>query len=145
MIQEQDLEHLRLLSIFHYIVAGLAALFSCVPILHAVIGFVIIFAEPTADSPPSFVGLVIVIVAFSIIASGWALAFCIYKAGRFLSERRKHKFCIVIAAIMCIFTPLGTVLGVFTIIILTRPSVKALFIEQSSDVNEQQGPYAETP
>ena len=28
----QDLEHLRLLSIFHYVVAGLGALISCIPL-----------------------------------------------------------------------------------------------------------------
>jgi hypothetical protein len=34
----------------------------------------------------------------------------------------------VIAAIQCAFTPFGTVLGVFTLIVLVRPSVKALFL-----------------
>jgi hypothetical protein len=33
----------------------------------------------------------------------------------------------VIAAIACSFVPIGTVLGVFTIIVLTRPSVRVLF------------------
>ena len=32
-----------------------------------------------------------------------------------------------VAAISCTFTPLGTVLGVFTLIVLFRPSVKTLF------------------
>jgi hypothetical protein len=31
------------------------------------------------------------------------------------------------AAVACIFVPFGTVLGVLTIIVLTRPSVRALF------------------
>jgi hypothetical protein len=35
------------------------------------------------------------------------------------------------AAIACLFMPLGTILGVFTIIVLIRPNVKALF-EQSA-------------
>lgn len=30
----KDLEHLRLLSIFHYVVGGLIALFACFPIIH---------------------------------------------------------------------------------------------------------------
>jgi hypothetical protein len=33
------------------------------------------------------------------------------------------------AGINCIFIPIGTVLGVFTIIVLTRDSVKELFGE----------------
>ena len=28
----EDLEHLRLLSIFHYVVAGIGALFACLPV-----------------------------------------------------------------------------------------------------------------
>jgi hypothetical protein len=31
------------------------------------------------------------------------------------------------AGVMCIFMPFGTVLGVFTLIVLLRPSVKPLF------------------
>ena len=34
----QDLEHLRLLSLFHYMCAGLAALFACIPIIHLIMG-----------------------------------------------------------------------------------------------------------
>jgi hypothetical protein len=34
----QDAEHLRLLSIFHYIVAGLAAFFSFFPLLYTTVG-----------------------------------------------------------------------------------------------------------
>jgi hypothetical protein len=40
-------------------------------------------------------------------------------------------FCLVIAAVECIFMPFGTVLGVFTIIVLQRPTVKAMFRGQS--------------
>ena len=35
---DRDEEHLRLLSIFHYIYGGLVALFACVPILYMLIG-----------------------------------------------------------------------------------------------------------
>ena len=39
----QDAEHLRLLSIFHYIVGGLAALFSFFPLLYTTVGAIFIF------------------------------------------------------------------------------------------------------
>lgn len=35
---KEDLEHLRLLSIFHYVVAGLSGLAACFPIIHLAIG-----------------------------------------------------------------------------------------------------------
>ena len=34
----EDLQYLKLLSIFHYVVGGLAALFACFPIMYIVIG-----------------------------------------------------------------------------------------------------------
>jgi hypothetical protein len=38
-----DEEHLRLLAIFHYVVAGLAALFSIFPLLYTTLGAIFIF------------------------------------------------------------------------------------------------------
>jgi len=58
---------------------------------------------------------------------GWTLAVCMLIAGRNLAKRRHHTFCLVVAAISCIFMPFGTILGVLTIIVLMRPSVKGLF------------------
>ena len=36
-------------------------------------------------------------------------------------------FCLVMGAVECVFMPFGTVLGIFTIIVLMRESVKPLF------------------
>jgi len=140
----QDLEHLRLLSIFHYVVAGLAALFACFPVFHLVFGLLFVFAPNIFDHPPKggdaeamrFVGLLISAVAATLMLVGWTFAFCVFLSGRNLARRRRYTFCLVIAGLLCIFMPFGTVLGVFTIIVLVRPSVKALF-EQQAAVAEQ--------
>jgi len=57
------------------------------------------------------------------------LTMCILTAvaGKNLSNHRRRIFCLVITCMNCINVPLGTVLGVFTIIVLVRPSVKDLF------------------
>ena len=62
---------------------------------------------------------------FLVFAVAYALA--LFLAARFLAQRRRHTFCVVVAAISCTFTPVGTVLGVFTLIVLFRPSVRLLF------------------
>jgi hypothetical protein len=49
------------------------------------------------------------------------------QAGRYLSRHVNRTFCLVVAGIECVFTPFGTVLGVFTIIVLMRDSVRELF------------------
>jgi hypothetical protein len=55
------------------------------------------------------------------------MAICILIAGRCLSRRKGYSFALVIACIECLFVPFGTILGVFTIVALSRESVRALF------------------
>ena len=129
----QDLEHLRLLSIFHYVVAGLSALFSCMFLFHVGIGLAMLLApEKFADKqnfhgPPLFLGWLFIILGSLAILFGWTFAGCIAVAGRFLAKRKHYLFCLVMGGIACLFMPFGTVLGVFTIFVLIRPSVKAMF------------------
>ena len=125
----QDLEHLRLLSIFHYVVGGMMALFACIPIIHVVIGIVML-TNPGGfggQPPPPFMGLLFVVIGGAIILCGWLLALLVVMSGRFLGQKKHYTYCFVIAVLSCLFMPMGTVLGVFTIIVLTRPSVKGLF------------------
>ena len=127
-----DREHLKLLSIFHYVVAGFAGLFALFPIFHLIIGFVLIFASDKfggngSPPPPEFVGWILVIFAIVFISLGWAMAILILMTGRFLARRKHYQFCLVMACIECLFMPFGTILGVFTILVLVRPSVKPLF------------------
>lgn len=127
----QEEEHLRLLSIFHYVVAAILALFASFPLIHLVVGLVMLVAPEAMgegrQAPPRFVGLVIVLFAGIAILVGWSLAGAIAYAGRCLARRRRHTLCMVAAAVSCMFMPFGTLLGVFTLITLNKPSVKALF------------------
>jgi hypothetical protein len=122
----QDEQYLSLLSVFHYVVGGLVAFFACIPFIHLILGIAMLVGAFN-DGPPSVVGLIFVLTAMLFITAGWTLAICIVIAGRCLAKRKHYMFCLVIAAISCTFMPFGTVLGVFTIIVLMRPSVKELF------------------
>ena len=75
----QDKEHLRLLAIFHYVVAGLAALFSFFPLLYTTVGAIFIFAarhpadagpKPGEEPPPEFIGWIFAIVGSLLFYSG---------------------------------------------------------------------------
>jgi hypothetical protein len=129
----QDKEHLRLLAIFHYIVAGLAALFSFFPLLYTTIGAIFIFVarhrtqKPGEELPPEFLGWIFVGLGSFLFLFGIAMAICILIGGRCLSHHKGYSFTLVMACIECLFIPFGTILGVFTIIALSRESVKALF------------------
>jgi hypothetical protein len=128
---KQDEEHLRLLSILHYVVGGFAALFALFPIIHLVIGLMFIFApkafESKGESPPAFLGWFFVIFAGMFIIAGWIFAGFVITAGRFLACHKHRLFCLVMAGIECAFMPFGTILGVFTIVTLMREPVKELF------------------
>ena len=86
----QDAEHLRLLSIFHYIVGGLAALFSLFPLLYTTVGAIFIFVarhgaqKPGEELPPEFVGWIFAVIGSLLFLLGIAIAICILIAGRSL-------------------------------------------------------------
>jgi hypothetical protein len=129
----RDKEHLQLLAISHYVVAGLAALFSFFPLLYTTVGTIFIFgarhgtAKPGEELPPEFLGWILTVIGLLLFFIGLAMAICILIAGRSVALRKHHSFAIVMACIECLFIPFGTILGVFTIVVLSRESVKALF------------------
>ncbi|EKK03286.1 hypothetical protein RBSH_01344 [Rhodopirellula baltica SH28] len=134
----QDAEQLRLLSIFHYIVAGMLALFSLFPVIHLAIGVGIVTGAfdgtGTGEAPPAFMGWLFIAIPLAFIAFGLAMAACVALAGRKLTQRRGHLFCLVVAGVECCFFPFGTVLGVLTILVLTRPSVRQAFSVADSGI-----------
>ena len=85
------------------------------------------FSDLMADPAAAVVGWIFVIFAATFIGIGWAFAGCLIAAGRFLTRRKHRLFCLVIGGVECIFMPFGTVLGVFTIIVLMRESVVLAF------------------
>src|SRR5260370_4620453 len=94
----QDAENLRLLSIFHYVVAGVAGFCSFFPLLYAVMGFVFVAlshhppANPSQEVPPAALRGAVVglgILLFLLVA-GLALFFGL--AGRSLSRLTRYSF-----------------------------------------------------
>jgi hypothetical protein len=130
-LSREDAEHLRLLSIFHYVVGGLQAVFACVPILHLVMGAFMIVGPGVAGRdrvPVALMGSFFVAFAAIWILLGWTLAACMVLVGRSLTQRRRRLFCLVVAGVeAALCMPFGTVLGIFTILVLVRPSVRQAF------------------
>jgi hypothetical protein len=130
----QDAEHLKLLSIFHYIVGGIGVLVSFFPLLYSAMGGFILYAAchraglpNNQNPPPPILGWFFIVFGALFFLAGLAMILCILLAGRSLSRRRHYWFVFVVACIECIFVPFGTILGIFTIIVLSRESVKGLF------------------
>lgn len=134
-----DLEQLRLLAIFHYVVGGLVALIACLPLLHVAVGVAMIAGvlpetnpDTTTGPDAQLAGWIFTAVGAVLSLLGWTLAAVIVWGGRNLARQRGWTAGVVIAGILCLFAPVGTALGIFTILVLTRPSVKERFAEAAS-------------
>ncbi len=127
----QYLEHLRILSLFHYIVATITALFSLFPLIHLVVGIAMVTGRLEPEDPGAAIaGWFFIAFAGLFIACGLTFAGFIAYAGRCLHQRRRHTLCLIIAGVECMMMPFGTVLGVFTLIALTKPPIRALFADR---------------
>jgi hypothetical protein len=131
-LNEADRTHLKVLSILYYVWGGLAMLGLCGGLIYIVVGAAVAGAAsiPTTQpqGPPVAVvgGFFIAIGACVSIFAATLGGLNIY-VGRCLSEGRCLTLCQVMAALNCISIPAGTLLGVFTLIVLARPSVAAYF------------------
>jgi hypothetical protein len=132
---ERDLEHLKLLAIFNYILAGISALGGCFPVLHLLAGvFIVSAASSQGQTPGAVAGIVFIGFAVVIILLAWGLAAVNYFAAQGLAHQKRYGYCKAIAVIQCFFFPLGTILGVFTLIVLQRDTVRELFDRNSLNI-----------
>jgi hypothetical protein len=125
----QDDEHLKLLAIFHYVMGALSFLGAVIGVIYMFAGF-FVFRHAAASgpsTPPVEMGWIFAFIGGVIALLSVALGVCLIIAGRSLTARRNRTFCMVVAGINCLNVPLGTLLGVFTFIVLLRPSVAAQF------------------
>jgi hypothetical protein len=125
---DDDLEHLRLLAVFHYAMAALAALVALFPAAYLVLGLLMASGHIAPEDEGSrILGWMMSSCASFFTVVGLASAALIALAGRSLSERTRYTYCLVVAAVLCLFVPFGTVIGVLSIVVLVRPSVRARF------------------
>jgi hypothetical protein len=125
---KEDAEQLGLLSVLFYCYGGFVAFAALALGAIALIPGFILASAPPKDGPPALlVGGILVavfgLIAFFLLAKAVLLAF----AGHALARRRNATLILVAACLSLLTFPLGTALGVFTIMVLQRPSVKALF------------------
>jgi Na+-driven multidrug efflux pump len=127
--RKADADHLRLLSIFHFVGACLAVLglgFLAIHylIFHAFLSNPDMWKNQKGGMPPpkEFFAM---FKWFYVVFAAWFVISAVLNvlSGIFIGRRKYRTFSLVVAIINCIHIPLGTVLGVFTIIVLLRPSV----------------------
>lgn len=127
-----DADHLKLLAIFHFIACGLGLLgilfvFGHYTMFHMFFSNPQLWANRRQGPPPSEIMAILKWVY--LVLGCWFLMSMILNlvSGLFILARKHRIFCLVVAAINCLHVPLGTILGVFTIIVLIRQSVAELY------------------
>jgi hypothetical protein len=130
-----DADHLRLLEIGFYISGGLSVLrfvwFLLIAVFISVGGFAAAFANthatPQNGPPPAAVFGIMAAIFGAILLLMLIFGVLEFYAAVCLKNRRHPVLIQIVAAIYCLSIPWGTALGVFTFVVLNRPSVKPLF------------------
>jgi hypothetical protein len=126
----QDRSHLRILSVLHYVFAGLNLL--GIPFIAFQYKLVQTMFDPSimrsaATPPPSWVMPLLfwLCVALAICVLGVAILNAM--AASRLRACRGRTFCISVSALNLLQIPLGIPLGIVTLFVLNRPSVQNAF------------------
>lgn len=124
--KKADDDHIRILSVFHYVVAGFAIAGLLFLGLHFAIMNTVFTNEFMNEEEvveiESFFGIFrwfYLLMGFVFLADAAVNVL----SAIYMKQRRHRTFSLVVAGINCLWMPLGTVLGVFTILVLLRPSV----------------------
>jgi len=128
-----DERQLRVLEVLHYIYGGVLALVSLLwfsALLGSGVEMVSNLAtrgtEVTDGVPLSVRWILVAFVALALLLTA-PLAGATVVAAKRLQARTNRTYCVVVAAINALCVPVGTVLGIVTMVTLMRPSVIELF------------------
>ena len=131
-----DDEHLRLLALFHYVMGGFTVVGALFAGMWAVFMAVVwasappTFPEGTNEEiPRQFQTIPAFMLAFFGMFAALAVVFGVLQvvAGRCIATRRARLFTLLVAIPRVIFIPFGTLLSIFTFIVLERASVQQLY------------------
>ena len=129
----QEEQYLTILAVFYYVFAGLCGLGACLGIFYLGLGAIFALAPQSLNDPnldesaAMWLGLLIAGMGLLVVALSLGVGILQFMTGRCLNLRRRRTFCMVIAGITCLSVPLGTALGVCTLVVLARPSVRGMF------------------
>ena len=124
-------EHVRLLSLFHYVNAALSAAFSLIFLIYIGFGGLMVLNPGSFASqgtaPPPEVGWMFML--FGLIPMVMIIVYAGLNAwaGRCLKQRKHHTICLVLSGINCLNMPFGIILGISTILVISREKVKSTF------------------
>lgn len=134
VMRSKDEGDLNLLSILHYV---WTALLGCTTV--GMVGYFVLIAAFIGNAPPGphasshaahdqevAAGITVIVgVVMALIMIPLVVLHLLAASG--LKKRTRYMLTFIMSCFTCMSFPLGTALGVWSIIVLQRPGVKALF------------------
>jgi len=143
----EDERQLRVLTLLHYVAAILAAPVPLVGAAYGSIGVATLLGK--INMGPSLTdrmfGLLPAGLGLVILVFGVAFVIANALAARSLRSRTRHTLCLITATANCIHIPFGTLLGLFALNVLNRPSVRAAFEANRGSCVGPSGPSSPSP
>lgn len=136
-MQASDAHDLRLLAWFHYGLGALTALTAVIGAPLIWIGYQWMYPAEGAGPRPVAPGEELyepeVVGAVMIAAGAGTVSLCLVHGaflayiGRCLAKRRRRILCLVFSFLNLLDLPFGTILSIFTLLVLNRPAVQEAF------------------
>jgi hypothetical protein len=105
---------LRLIAWDHRAVAAISVLAPCIAA-----GFLLPFGKTLRAVAGDY--------GFGLVIASPVFAVLLLVAAHFIERGRHRRFVLGVAMLSLVYVPLGTLLGLFTLTVLRRPDVKAVF------------------
>ena len=123
-------DDLRLLALLHYLIAALAGFFALLPVVYlgmALAADIDPFATNLRVAAYGRPGVGALALAALLALFLFACAAGLALAGRHLAKGERHGFCQAMAFVAMPFVPFGTLLGIWSLVVLARADVRAVF------------------
>lgn len=122
---EQKRNYLDILAVFHYVNGALSLFFTLFILAFLGIGLGAATGWGGNWEMEPGCSITAIMLFIFILVGGYGVLNLI--AGRALQTRSNYVMVLVTAAVNCLNVPLGTLLGIFTLVLLSDPTVRPIF------------------
>ena len=126
-VSANDQSSLNSLALFHFVYAALIGLAGCMMLAGVLFGYGLVSSASHLHGRGILAGGVFMIVLVILALVFFLKAFLVFYSGISLRRAKNKTLSQIVACLCCLNFPMGTVLGVFTLVTLGRPSVAALY------------------